>query len=131
MPETILIVDDDPEDNEFLKMGCEVIGFQNAVFYNNTTEAIKFLLSLEDNLLPSLIVTDNNMPTGNGYNFIEYLKTEKRLSSIKTAVLSSGFSQTEIERFKAIGVDGIFIKPNEMSEYENLCHKLKELADNE
>ena len=129
MTKTILVVDDDEEDIEFLKNGCETEGVDNIVFFYNSIEALDLLLSVEDFLLPSLVVTDFNMPKNGGRELIEYIKSEKRLSGLKTAVISSSLSATEIKNFENLGVDKVFIKPNTLLGYKELCTELRQLAE--
>lgn len=129
MKDVILVVDDDPDDIEFLKSSCEHHPNLDIVTFNDALTAILFLMKVEDLLLPRLIVTDSRLGEMNGYDFLADLKKEKRFDKMRTAVVSSTFLPRDVEKYKELKVDGMFIKPETVEGFRNLCNELVKILD--
>ena len=83
MRTTIFFVDDDPEDIDFFRQGCAFAGTEDILFFESALKVIDLLIHLEEFVLPTLIVTDNNMPAASGLDLIRYLKSEKKICIYK------------------------------------------------
>lgn len=124
-----MVVDDDDDDLAFVKEGCINVGIQNLVFHNQVKEAVTSLVSMEDDQLPAVIVTDVNMPGYTGIDFIKFLKSDTRLKAIRTVIFSDRYLKEERHIFKLLNVDLLVAKPYNDKGYKDLCLKLKELAE--
>ena len=129
MPKTIMFVDDDDDDLSFVKDGCASAGIEHVALHNSVKEAIGILSILQEDQLPGLVVTDLNMPGKNGYDLINFLKSEVRLQAIKIVVLTNGYSGREKLKLSKLKVDGLLIKPERMEDYRELCLEMQKLVE--
>jgi DNA-binding response OmpR family regulator len=100
----VLVVDDNDYITATLKINIEKAGY----FADVAGNGIEALEWLEENI-PSLIITDVNMPGMNGFELIEKIKSEESSKDIPILILT-----TEIhtkEKARKMGVNGFLIKP--------------------
>lgn len=104
-----LLVEDDPEDQQFFMealhsvsncVGCYAVG--------NGEEALSALL--RDDFWPDYIFTDLHMPRMDGFEFIKIIKGIEKFRSIPIIVYSSDFSDSQLERVKALGATAFYSK---------------------
>jgi len=101
---TILIVDDEPDICEILSMTFGSKGFK-ALTANNGKQALEIVKANKIDV----IVSDIQMPGGNG---IELLEEVKRLnSSLPVVLFISGFADITVEDAYDKGAEAIFAKP--------------------
>ena len=101
---SILLVDDNPDDNFFHQI--IINNFDNSIAVSSkesAIEALDYLLSIEDKTeYPSLLFLDINMPKMNGWEFLdEYCKhkiCEK--SDIVVIILSTSANESDLEKAK-------------------------------
>jgi CheY-like chemotaxis protein len=77
----------------------------------NAEEGLNYLASNE--LLPSLVFLDLNMPGMNGFEFLDRLTSIafKQRGKIKVVVLTSSLNENDYEEAKSLGCDGYLVKP--------------------
>jgi len=93
----VLLVEDDPDDQEFFKDALSGIG--NAVLYGIAGNGAKAIERLESaSMLPDLIFMDVNMPLMNGIECIARLKTDPRTQNIPVVMLSTAIWEMEMVR---------------------------------
>ena len=126
---SVLLIDDDEPTNFIAKM---IVTKANL---NNTTEAIqssvKALEFLADDKLahhdiPDLIFLDINMPTMNGWEFLEeYKKLEihNKKKIVLYMLTTSMNDDDQIRSEKIDHVDGFLIKPLTLKTYTNIVNK--------
>jgi len=83
MPQTVMVVDDDPDILELARLVLEGGGFR-VVEAPSGTEALR-LLGDEH---PDLILLDINMPGMDGWQVLRVIKVDDRTSSIPVALFS-------------------------------------------
>lgn len=103
---TILIVDDDIEFLEELKVALGNNGF-NLDFASNGFEAGRKIYTKK----PSLILLDFKMPGLNGFEVCKILHMYKDTSNIPIFAVTVLNSKEEIKRIKACGVKEYILKP--------------------
>lgn len=87
---TILIVEDDPDDQEIITRAfAEVAPSYNVTCLNDGIMLVDRLHSFPDNELPSLIVLDYNMPLLNGLETLKALELDERFKKIPKIIYSS------------------------------------------
>lgn len=114
---TIIIADDDIDDQEFLKIAIrEVSPKANVICASDGTELMNLLSGTKkicgsSFLHPDLIFLDLNMPLMDGYEVLRSMKTSIDLKSIPVFVLTT--SEFEYDKIKSIayGADGFYSKP--------------------
>ncbi|MDL2321798.1 response regulator [Desulfosarcina sp. OttesenSCG-928-B08] len=109
--ETIMIVDDTPENLQILTAMLNRKGYGVSAFPRG-----KMALSAAERKLPDLVLLDINMPEMNGYEVCEAFKANEILKDIPVIFISA-LSDTEekVRAFKSGGVDYI-TKPFQMEE---------------
>ena len=117
-PLTILIADDDPEDQMLLKAAWAKSRLANDLrFVDDGEQLLNYLYRLEDytdptvSPRPGLILLDLNMPKINGHEALEEIKTDLDLRTIPVVVLTSSKAEQDIIRSYDLGVCGFITKP--------------------
>lgn len=124
-----LIIDDDQDDIDILCENCHLM-FENAIIcFDNTVKATQYIMSVENESLPALIITDWRIPKDDIFEFISYIKSEERFKHIKIAILSGSVSNIEKKEFESLGVHAVFEKPFSIEGYKELCLRLRGLLD--
>jgi CheY-like chemotaxis protein len=104
MPATILIIDDDANVRELLKLHLGAAGYEVQVAADAIAAGYLVLRST-----PDLIVCDVNMPHMNGFEFISALKADSSIPDIPVLFLTT-FEEGD-QRGKDLGVVGYLTKP--------------------
>lgn len=115
----VIIIEDDPEDQEFLVEIFRKLNYQNKIlFFFDGEEALEHINTTHD--LPFLILSDINMPKLNGFALREKLKTDKKLSNkcIPYLFFSTAVNQQSVINAYSESVQGFFAKQNSMVELE-------------
>src|SRR5438552_59147 len=110
MEQTVLIVDDDPDD---VMMFCEAIYDVNLsnrclTAYNGE----EGLQSLWDAIKePDFIFLDLNMPRVNGKEFLKKVKKDSRFAHIPVIAFSTSKSEKDAEELQQLGASIFITKP--------------------
>jgi CheY-like chemotaxis protein len=125
----ILLVEDDENDQVFVRRALTRAGITAVVTVNNGEEAIAYLRrSLEAQegspALPTLIVTDVKMPKMDGIDLLAWLQQQEELSLIAAVVLSSSSNHTDIKAAFKHGAKGYLIKPVQFGELEKVTRTI-------
>lgn len=111
----ILIVDDDPELRQALKLRLRANHYDtvHAVDgYSAVAQALKEH--------PDLIILDLGLPAGDGFVVLDRLQDDDKLSSIPIVVLTARDAQGNEERALKAGAAAYFQKPADNSELLDL-----------
>lgn len=103
----VFVVEDDKFMRNLLINKLQKEGFQ--------TEGIpsgEEALELIKTKTPDLILLDLILPNMDGFEVIQYLKSDPRLSNIPVLILSNLGEKKDIEKAEEIGVAGFLIKAN-------------------
>src|SRR5213083_773123 len=104
MAASILVVDDDGNIRELLRMHLSAAGYDVHVAQDAISAGYLVLRSP-----PDLIISDVNMPHLDGFEFIEALKADKTLPNIPVIFLTS--VEEGDYRGKTLGAVGYITKP--------------------
>lgn len=102
----ILIVDDEPDIPELLKLSLISEPYDFLVAHNGE-DAIE--LTLKE--LPDLILLDIMMPDMDGYEVVEHLKTSKAASDIPVIMISAKTAIEDKVKGMELGIDDYISKP--------------------
>ena len=114
----VIIADDEGEFRRWLRALLEESKEFRVVGEANTGTEV---LDLARQLLPDLIITDLNMPDGDGIEVVRYIRT--KLPGIKV-IMVSGDEQREYERLASAEGALAFIPKTKLS-LDALCRALK------
>lgn len=114
----ILAIDDDQLVLLPLQKKIEELGYEVGIA-DNAKKGIELL----DSFKPHLVIVDMNMPETSGFEFIEYLRVNKR-SSIPIIVLSGNNNIEVISETFKLGINDYIIKSNTL---EDLPSRIKRI----
>jgi CheY-like chemotaxis protein len=123
----IIVVDDDPDDHEFMKDFCHRAGVSDRLrFFVNGFEALKYLKATTDK--PFIILCDINMPVMNGLEFRKSINDDDylRRKSIPFVFFSTAASPSQVREAYDLTVQGFFLKKPSISQTEE---SLKRILD--
>jgi two-component system alkaline phosphatase synthesis response regulator PhoP len=106
----ILIVDDEPDLVEFVRMRLEANDYQPLIATDGP-EALEVVRSER----PNLIILDILLPTLNGYEVCEKLKHDPEFARIPVLMLTAKAQENDIILAKKVGADAYISKPFEAS----------------
>ena len=109
----ILIADDDQEDRYLLHTAFEEIGGSNDIYLvENGLQVFSYLeTSIEQSVMPSLIVLDLNMPILNGMETLSRLKSHSIYKNIPVIMFTTSVHEVEKARCLEIGAADFIKKP--------------------
>jgi CheY-like chemotaxis protein len=121
--QTILVVDDDPNDCILIERSFRAIGVNQPIcLVEGGDEAIRYLkgegkYSNRDVFhYPTFIITDLKMGAGDGFSVLEHLKNNPEWAVIPTIVLSASEDPDDIRRSYLLGASCYHVKPVALSE---------------
>jgi CheY-like chemotaxis protein len=121
----IVIIEDDLDDQDILKMVLEKIELTNKVqFFDNALDALSYLSNPENN--PFIIISDINMPKMNGYQLREKVLASPHLTlkCIPYLFLSTDTSTNTYKRVYSDVAHGLFQKPRRLSEWSEMLQNI-------
>lgn len=124
MTKTILLVDDDTDDQLLFMLALEETG-KNIKCHvaKNGEEALSLFT---DEFLPDLIFLDLNMPVMNGFDFLTEMKKDDRLKAIPVVIFSTTSDLGTVKKTYDMGACAFFKKPND---FPTLRAKLNSLFE--
>src|ERR1700722_12343358 len=105
----ILVVDDDPNICEILKMRLESSGYEVTTASNGV---LAFVKASEEK--PDLIILDVSMPTMDGLKFVQATRWKTEMKDIPILILTARANTKEI--FDALGIANFMTKPYDSKE---------------
>lgn len=125
LPPLVLIVDDSASVRRHTTKLVEGAGLR-VITANNGAEALELLLNGEWE--PDLILSDVEMPQIDGWEFLEYVKTDDNFGHIPVIMVTSLDGEDHCKRAFALGADDFVVKPFDIDDLERVVGKLAELA---
>jgi len=120
----ILLVEDNPDDEELTLMALKDAGVQNVVHVaRDGAEALAYLFGSEEGEsserqpLPTLILLDLMLPKVNGFEVLEKIRETERTKYIPVVILTSSDADADVARSYQLGVNSYVRKPVEFTEF--------------
>ncbi|HWH70924.1 MAG TPA: response regulator, partial [Candidatus Sulfotelmatobacter sp.] len=130
---TILVVEDDPNDQVFIVQAFRACGVTNPIHtVGSGAEAIQYLMGegqyadREQFAYPTFITLDLKMPGADGFTVLEHLKSNPQWAVIPVVILSASEDPDDIKKAYMLGASCYHVKPQD---YAALCQQLKVLHD--
>ena len=105
----ILIVDDDEDIRTVSEIVARRVGQWDVVLAASGEEALERARAEQ----PDVILLDVMMPGMDGLETLTKLRDDSTTSSIPVIFLTAKAQSHEVERYLALGVDGVIVKPFE------------------
>lgn len=123
---SILIVEDDADDKEFLEEMIRELGVENKIVWmRNANEALTYLCTTAESLF--LIFSDINMPGLDGLEFKRTIDADPvlRKKSIPFIFYSTSASPDAIdEAYTQLTIQGFFVKGNDYNKTKALIYTI-------
>jgi len=123
MTKKIVIMEDEEILKNLLKKKLEMSGYE-VLTANNGQEGIDLL---RGGYIPDLILLDIVMPIKDGFEVLENLRDDKKLSSIPVIIISNSGEPVEIKKVKKFGIIDYLIKAD--FDPEEVLQKISEFFD--
>ncbi len=118
---TILLVEDDQDDQEFFMLALE--GIENISLYgiaNNGREALQQLQNATE--LPDLVFSDINMPLMNGMEYLLEMGNNLRTRNIPIVIISTSSNNKAL--LLGLGARAFIEKPTDPASLHNALKQL-------
>lgn len=119
-PGPLIIVEDDPDDQEIFKEIFENLKISNPIlFFNDGLKALTYLQSTTEQ--PFLIICDINLPKMNGLEFRLEINKDLRLrkKSIPFVFFSTNAGRDTVQKAYDLTVQGYFTKNSTLEELQD------------
>lgn len=113
----IIVIEDDPDDQELFDIAFTELGYKNEVCYFwNGEEALEYLNRTE--VIPFLILSDINLPKMDGFALRNQVKTDAKLQvkCIPYLFFSTASNQKIVIDAYSLSVQGFFVKQNSIAQ---------------
>ncbi len=125
--QTILIVEDNPDDLELTLLAFEQTELEaNIIIARDGVEAINYFLSQNQisTPLPDLILLDLQMPRLNGLDLIREIRANPRTKLLPIVILTTSYEESDRLQGYSLGCNSYIRKPVNYSEFVNVMKQL-------
>lgn len=130
--EVILLAEDNEDHVLLTKRAFRMAGLLNPVVtVQNGEEAIAYLkgegkfANRSEYPLPTLLLLDLKMPRKNGFEVLEWLRTQPELSSLRVVVLTTSDRILDVNRAYQLGANSFLTKPVDFRDFVQLSAAIK------
>jgi two-component system response regulator len=130
--QTVLLVEDSPEDAEFFARALVASHIANPVRHvENGLEAVAYLegrgkyADRSEYPVPCVMFTDLKMPYMNGFELLDWLKGKPEFSLMPVIVFTS-FKGEEVERVYALKTDFFLTKTGSLEDFVKSIREMSE-----
>jgi len=117
----ILIAEDDADDRLMIQEAFQESSLNaEVVFFTNGEELFQYITMRKNQILPSLIMLDLNMPRMNGRDVLSNIKSLSYLNAIPVVILTTSKALEERKSIIRLGGSGFYTKPSSFQELVNL-----------
>jgi len=125
--ETILYAEDDQNDQFFIEKALKKLaGPVQIRFVTDGSEALAYLQASGDYAdrarfpLPTVIFLDIKMPKVNGFEVLQWIKSEETFKRTPVVMISSSQMQPDIDRAYELGASAYLVKPASAEDLQKL-----------
>jgi len=120
----IIIVENDEDEQFFMKEGFDAAGLFNIVGQVKNGDLLMEWLVEHPDALPDIILSDLNMPGKNGYDIIEEVKASPLYAHIPVIITSTSSTTTIVNKCLALGASDYLVKPETFIAYKEFAQNL-------
>jgi len=117
-----LFVEDDPADEELLRVALAGAEVANATVVATVEDALTHLKHTGRG--PTITVTDLNMPGRDGFALLKEVRGDPALAHTPVVVLSTSARPQDLTRALALGANAYHVKPADMVDFVALLRSL-------
>lgn len=126
----ILLVEDDPGHARLIEKNLRRAHIKNEIIvFGDGQQVLDYLHQTLDHPVPfpqtaPLVLLDLNLPILDGYQVLEYMKTDQRTAHIPVIVLTTTDDAREIRRCYELGCNVYLTKPVEYDQFVEAIRRL-------
>lgn len=128
----ILLAEDDPNDTLLIQRAFQKAGLgENLKAVSDGDEVIGYLRGdgpYSDRSrypLPFLLLLDLKMPATDGFEVLEWLRSQPNLKRLLVVVLTSSNLQADVDRAYELGANSYLVKPVEFNEMVHMIQRFE------
>ena len=128
----ILLAEDDPNDTLLIKRAFQKAGLgQLLKTVSDGEQAIEYLRGIGEYAdravypLPFLLLLDLKMPGTNGFEVLQWIRSQPELKRLLVVVLTSSNLQADVDRAYDLGANSYLVKPVEFNEMVNMIQRFE------
>ena len=128
-PIQILLVEDNPGDVFLAKEALkESKMYSHLTVVHDGQAAMDYLTQKNhpDAVRPDLILLDLNLPRKTGYEVLEEIKNDSRLSRIPVVILTSSEEETDIVRTYSLHANAYITKPVDLNQFIKIVNSIED-----
>ena len=126
---SILLVDDDADDREFIDDAFVEIGYECEIKkFVSGKDMLKYLEKVEPGLFPTLIVLDYSLPEMEATDILRILKQSEAYKNIPVIIYSSTCSPSRAAELKALGAYDCLEKKDSMKALVEMAKTFRDLS---
>jgi two-component system, response regulator len=122
-PETILLVEDNPDDEELTVHALHMHTTANVEVARDGQEAIDYLFN-EANDPPRLVLLDAKLPIIDGIEVLRRVREDERTRLTPVVILTSFHAPVNVAAGYRYGANSYVRKPVDFDKFEELIHQL-------
>jgi len=129
----VLYVEDDPNDVVLMRYAWTKVGVLNPLqVATDGAAALRYLSGVGPyanrvaHPMPSLVLTDMNLPTGSGIDLLKWIRAEPSLHTLPVVILSSSTHPVEVHSAYALRVNAYLEKPPTFDGWRKLVAGMSE-----
>ncbi len=130
--EVILLAEDNENHVLLIRRAFEQAGLVNPLYVvSDGEEAIAYLkgegkyANREEYPLPCLLLLDLKMPRRDGFEVLEWLREQPKLSLLRTVVLTTSEELRDVNRAYKLGANSFLTKPVDFRDFVQLTAAIK------
>src|SRR4051812_9544535 len=118
MRQTILVVEDNPDDAELTRLALERVRKDvKMVHVTDGAQALEYLFSPASGPDVRFVILDLKLPKVGGLQVLDRIRADPATRAIPVVILTSSNREVEIARSFKSGVNSYVVKPVELEEY--------------
>lgn len=131
--DTILLVEDNPDEAELALFGFGEVGRQyNIQLARNGEEALDYLFGTghyanrPEDLTPRLVILDLDLPRVNGFEVLRQIRLNPQYRHTPVVILTTSDEQSDILKGYQLGVNSYLRKPVDFDSFADLLQQVSE-----
>lgn len=121
----VMLIEDDPDDIELVKIALASQFIPNELkIAHDGEEALDYLLNLESELLPDLVLLDLYLPKINGLEVLKQLRANPKTQFLPLIIFTSSEQQEDLRKGYAYGANAFIRKALDKEEFKSALKNL-------
>ena len=121
MPRNVLYVEDNADSIVFFKRIVDKLGNYSLETYEDGDALIKNMKDYTaPNKRPEIILLDINLPGMNGFEILEYIRSQEKFRHIPVIMFTSSENEQDIKKSYENGANAYLVKPDNLKSLHNV-----------